>query len=355
MLYKRGKVWWIKIQWKGKLIRKSTGARSKETAKVIESEILDRLVKNRWCKEELAETTLFKEVWEKYMREEAKYKSEGTYKRAIQSAKNFLAEIGHFTLSQITSSILSNYKTKRLESGVTLSTVTKELQFVRRVFSLCKREWQLVQQSPFEFFKMPAVDDKRVRFLEPGQFEQLLFHCPDWLKPIVVLARYTGIRRGNILNLTWSRIDLQQGVINLEHTKNGQGLTIPLSETPHNILTNLKNTKVMHLNCPFVFHQNGKPYSPYRVSISFLRACRRAKIYNFRFHDLRHDFASTLIQRGNDIYVVQSLLGHKDERMTKRYAHLKVENLKKAVDSLEEKHKNRHNENNQEAACTATS
>jgi integrase len=353
-LFKRGKVWHIKIRWKGKLIRRSTGARSKETARIIEAEIIDRLAKNRWGKEELAETILFRDVWEKYMREEGKYKSNGTYKRALQSAKNFLTEIGELTLSQVTSGTLSDYKTKRLESGVTISTVVKELQFIRRVFSLCKREWQLTRQSPFEFFRMPTVNDQRVRFLEPGQFDQLLFKCPDWLKPMVMLARFTGLRRGNILNLTWSQVDLQQRVINLEHTKNGQRLTIPLCDTSYNVLVGLKDTKVIHLDCPFVFYQNGKPFSPYQVSMAFKRACKRAEVKNFRFHDLRHDFASHLIQRGNDLYIVQNLLGHKDGRMTQRYAHLRVENLREAVESLERGHKNVHNENKKGVTCAAT-
>lgn len=353
-VYRRGKVWWIRIKWKGKLVRRSTGARSKDSARVIEAEIFDRLAKGRWGKEELADTILFKEIWGKYMTEEAKYKSDGTYKRATQAAKNFLTEIGDLALSQITPGSLSAYRTKRLESGVTISTVVKELQFIRRVFSLCKREWQLIGQSPFEFFKMPSVNDQRVRFLESGQFEQLLFTCPDWLKSIIVLARYTGMRRGNILNLTWSQVDLQQGVINLEHTKNGQRLTIPLMDTSYNVLLELKNAKVTHLNCPFVFHQKGKLYSPYQVSMAFKRACRRAGIENFRFHDLRHDFASNLIQKGNDFYTVQRLLGHKDGRMTQRYAHLSIDNLRKAVKTLENGHINGHSENKKEVANAAT-
>jgi integrase len=292
------------------------------------------------------------------MREDAKYKSPDTYNRAIQCAKNLLPEIGNYPLSEITPSVLSAYRTKRLEENVTLSTVNKELQFVRRVFSLCKRDWQFVKQSPFEFFKMTSVNDQRVRFLEHGQWEQLLMSCPSWLKPIVTLARYTGMRRGNIIRLTWRQVDLQNKLINLDKTKNGQMLTIPLTGTAYNLLENLKKAKVIHLNCPYVFHSNGTPHKPHKVSMAFKRACNRAGIDDFRFHDLRHDFASNLVQNGNDLYLVQHLLGHKDGRMTQRYAHLKVEQLRQAVETLDKMdskvHKKGHSENAKGATVAVT-
>lgn len=341
-LYKRGKVWWVRIRWDGRLIRRSTGTGSKELARRIESKIQSEIIEGRWFNREPAETVLFKEAWEKYMREEARYKSEGTYQRAIGCAKNFLPCIGDLTLSEITPAVLSAYKTKRLEEGVKTGTVVKELQFIRRVFSLSKREWRLIDQNPFEFFKMPAVNDQRVRFLRPGEFERLLKGCPSWLKPIVILARYTGMRQGNILSLTWSQVDLQGRVIHLDNTKNRQRLSMPLADTPFNVLATMKGNKVRYLDCPFVFHENGKPYRREKVTMAFVRACRRAGITDFRFHDLRHDFASNLVQRGNDLYIVQHLLGHRDGRMTQRYAHLRIENLREAVRTLEEGHKKGH-------------
>ncbi|HBO84014.1 MAG: hypothetical protein A2073_03650 [Deltaproteobacteria bacterium GWC2_42_11] len=357
MLYKRGDVWWTKIMFNGALIRKSTGTVNKELARKIALKIKGDIVSGEWFKKDPAETILFAEVWDKYLKEDARYKAPRTYQRAIQVGdSHLLSAFANLTLSEITPAVLSAYKAKRLEAGVKIGTAAKELHFIRRVFSLCKREWQLVKQSPFEFFKMPKFNDQRVRYLEHGELDRLLFHCPAWLKSIVTLARYTGMRRGNILSLTWSQVDFQNRVITLgaEDTKNRERLIIPLAETPYNVLAGMKNAKVVSIICPFVFNQDGKPYNPHQLSMAFNRACRRAGIENFRFHDLRHDFASNLVQRGNDLYVVQHLLGHKDGRMTQRYAHLRLENLKKAVETLETGHNFRHSENEKGIANLTT-
>ncbi len=91
--------------------------------------------------------------------------------------------------------------------------------------------------------------------------------------------------------------------------------------------------------------------------MAFKRTCKRAGIENFRFHDLRYDFASSLVQKGCDLYVVRHLLGHRDGRMTQRYAHLRIDNLRKAVETLEEcteGHKKGHSENEKGVANIAT-
>ena len=92
------------------------------------------------------------------------------------------------------------------------------------------------------------------------------------------------------------------------------------------------------LHSAFVFcDKEGKPYSPFKVSVAFKRASRKAGIENLRFHDLRHDFASNLVQAGIDIYTVKELLGHKDLRMTVRYCHLASENLREAIKVLDKR------------------
>jgi integrase len=354
MIYKRGRVWWIRIKRDGREFRATTGTSSKTIAKDREAELRRKLSRGEYDKEQAERTITFREVWERYMAEDASYKAPGTYSRAEQCAKNFLPMIGDLTLAEVKPAVLSSYKAARLKKGKSMATVGKELQFIRRVFSLCKRDWQLIRQSPFEFFRIPAANNQRVRYLEEAEFEKLCSKCSPWLRQIVLLARHTGIRRGNILGLTWSQVDLDRRVINLDRTKNGQRLTVPLGSVAFEVLDEIRKGKVVYMQCPYVFHQGGKPYSPWRLSMAFKRACKRAGITNFRFHDLRHDFASNLVQKGNDVYVVQQLLGHKDGRMTQRYAHLRLENLRRAVETLERGHKKGHNEPNEKGLLVAT-
>jgi integrase len=342
MLYKRGSVWWIKIQWQGRIIRRSTKTSNKKIADTIEVKIRHELATGVWFQRSEGDSRLFKDVWAKYLVEDAQDKAPATVSRAKQCEKHLIPFFGEMTLNQITPADLSAYRAMRRAAGVKTATAIKELQFVRRVFTLCKRNWKYIRQSPFEDFEMPADDTRRVRFLEPGQFDRLVEACPAWLQPIVLLARYTGMRKGNVLGLTWNQVDLENRVINLDRTKNGDRLSLPLTETAYLTLVERKQVNRKNLDCPFVFHRDGMPYSPNQVSMSFRRACKRARIPDFRFHDLRHDFASTLVRNGTDLYRVQHLLGHKDSRMTQRYAHLQVEDLRKAVEALETGHKKGH-------------
>ena len=166
--------------------------------------------------------------------------------------------------------------------------------------------------------------------------QKLTVALPSWMRPIVTIARHTGLRRSNILELTWPQVDLGRKVIIIPKTKNGSPIGIPLTETT--VKTFAEVQKVRHLHSSYIFcDTEGKPHSPYKVSVAFKRATRRAGIANLRFHDLRHDFASSLVQAGVDIHRVKELLGHKDLRMTIRYCHLSPENLSDAVKVLDEK------------------
>lgn len=161
--------------------------------------------------------------------------------------------------------------------------------------------------------------------------ERLMQVCPDWLKPMVIVGVFTGFRRSNVVKLKWSEVDLENRLFHLEKTKNGEPLTVPMAQPAYDILVTRQTGKVFYINCPYVFHENGKLYKLNRVSVAFRRAIKRAGIEDFRLHDLRHDFGSKVSQKQIDEYRIQLLLGQKSSRMAQRYTHLRVENLREAI------------------------
>ena len=144
------------------------------------------------------------------------------------------------------------------------------------------------------------------------------------------------MRKTEILTLTWENVDLKNGFILLNNTKNDERRDSPINETLRQMIINLPR----RLDVPYLFFDalSGKRYID--VKRSFNTACRRAKIKDFRFHDLRHTFASHLVIAGVDIMTVKELLGHKTLAMTLRYAHLAPSHKTKAVELLDFKGRN---------------
>lgn len=138
------------------------------------------------------------------------------------------------------------------------------------------------------------------------------------------------MRKGNILNLKWEQVDLRNGFILLDVTKNGDRHEIPINNTLRATLLSLQR----RLDIPFYDKVTGKPYKEVRKS--FATACRKAGIQDFRFHDLRHCFASSLIMAGVDLTTIKELLNHKSLTMTLRYAHLAPSHKVRAVEVLDE-------------------
>ncbi len=155
------------------------------------------------------------------------------------------------------------------------------------------------------------------------------------MKPIVILGKNTGLRLSDLANLRWNQVNLTRKVVFLdaEEMKNSKSLGIPLNNEALDILLNQQ--KMGPLKSIYVFSKaDGKPYTHWGISSAFKKACIKAGHSSYRFHDLRHDFCSKLVQSGVDIYTVKELAGHKDVTTTQRYAHLSPERLREAVDVL---------------------
>ncbi len=157
------------------------------------------------------------------------------------------------------------------------------------------------------------------------------FASQDYLKPS---ARYTGLRMSNVLELTWEQVDFNSRTVFVQETKNGEPLSIPLCHLLYNTLLALREKNPYQRR---VFPSDLKLESfKQKVRRVFKSVCKEVGINDFRWYGLRHDSASQLVQKGVGLYTVQKLLGHKDSRMTQRYAHLSPKNFQDAIQCLDE-------------------
>ena len=169
----------------------------------------------------------------------------------------------------------------------------------------------------------------RKRYLDKEQITKFIDACSPHLKPIVLVALHTGMRKSEILELKWNEVDLTQGIIYILQPKSGERREVWLNEVAKKALGGLKR----HPRSPYVFYnKNGKAY--YNVRKSFDAALKKCGIIDFRFHDLRHTFASQLAMAGVDFITLKELLGHKTIEMTQRYAHLSPGHKRTAVEIL---------------------
>lgn len=169
-------------------------------------------------------------------------------------------------------------------------------------------------------------NNQRLRYLTEEEISALLNACQPHLKPIVELALHTGMRRGELLSLKWEEI--RNGFIYLTETKSGKARQIPINARLEEVIMEVRREK--QLKSQYVFcDSQGRRF--FEVKWSFASACKKAGLEDFRFHDLRHTFASHLVMNGVGLKAVQELLGHADIKMTMRYAHLSQAHLKEAV------------------------
>ena len=162
----------------------------------------------------------------------------------------------------------------------------------------------------------------------------MLTVCPSWLRELVVFALHSGMRLGEILSLTWSAVDLFRRTVTVFRSKNGERRTVPLNQTVMALLT--EKAKVRHLKSTLVFPSHaGTPLDPNHLRRALRPAMVKAGIVDCHFHDLRHTFATRLVQSGVALYKVQRLLGHKSTIMTQRYAHHYPESLRDGVEILD--------------------
>jgi len=242
------------------------------------------------------------------------------------------------SLARVTPPMIDAVKLKRAEE-VKKSSVDRNLQVLRRFFNWCI-EQGLAAENPMRRIKFFRADTKRLRYLTEEEFVRLIEEASNvakspFLREAIELAVYTGLRRGNLLGLRWEWVDWLNRVIRVPRTKSGKPHAVPLNATAYATLQRLWSARG---ESPYVFaHAVGRSAGEAVQDLKkgFHTAIDNAGIEDFRWHDLRHTFASWLIMRGASMRAVSELLGHQSMQMTMRYAHLSPGYLKTEVSLLD--------------------
>lgn len=242
-------------------------------------------------------------------------------------------KLGDTQLTDITRGVVSDMREELMKDrGV--STVNRYLTVFRAVLNVARDEWGWIDTCP----KIKRMDEpKRVRYIEKEEAQRLLAELPPHLKDKVIFALSTGLRDANVRELEWEEVDLANRMVTIPPTKHKSGaktglpLSIPLNDTAWEVLSKkyLEKTR----NEKWVFVYGGKPVHRNGTS-AFRKALKRAGIDNFRWHDLRHTWASWHIQKGTHTAAVRELGGWSDDRMVQRYAHLSTEHLRSVADNI---------------------
>ena len=232
-------------------------------------------------------------------------------------------------LNQITPQTFSNYRDERLKT-VQSGTVIRELGLLRSIYETARNEWDLpISDNPLAKVRKPRQPEARDRRVSADELEKLLTACDecrnDWLKPGILLAIETGMRRGEMLRVLIGDVDVDASTLNIPITKNGHARCIPLTPKAVTIISDQKTDDSKSTDRLF-------PVSPNAFRLAWERCRRRvAKTYpaiaDLRFHDLRHEAVSRFFEMGLSVPEVALISGHRDPRMLFRYTHLKAEDI----------------------------
>jgi excisionase family DNA binding protein len=252
--------------------------------------------------------------------------------KTVRGHENSLRHINRFfrgkRLSEIVPEQVARYIAER-KAKVSVASINRELSCLKCVLNRAV-EWGRLESNPIVRMKKFKEPEPKDRILSGEEIRRLLAACAPHLRPIVLTALCTGLRRSEILTLPWRQVDLGKKTVRVERTKSGKDRIVFINSL---LLRELQSLRTASGQAEYVFlGPNRKAMKD--VKTAFKAACRRAGIRSLRFHDLRHNAASKMVEAGIDLVTVSKILGHASIQTTMRYAHPTPENMRRAVETL---------------------
>lgn len=323
-LYKRGDVWWLDfIAPSGKRIQESTGTSNKAFAQ----EYHDKLKADLWRIHRLGEKPRI--PWQQAV---VRWLKERSHKASIESDKIHLRwldrHLSGLFLDQINRGLVDEITDAKLAEGVTNATVNRVLEVLRAILRKSVEEWEWLDRVPK--VRLLPEPTRRIRWLKPDEAQRLITALPAHLADMAAFSLATGLRRANVTGLQWSQIDLTRRVawVHPDQAKARRAISVPLNADA--VLTIRKR---IGMHPTHVFSFQGRPITQVSTK-AWYKALEKAGIEDFRWHDLRHTWASWHVQNGTPLYALQELGGWESPEMVRKYAHLACEHLAPYADRL---------------------
>ncbi|MBD3285296.1 tyrosine-type recombinase/integrase [candidate division WOR-3 bacterium] len=325
-VYQRGKRWGIDFSYNGKRVRRLV-ADTKREALLKLGMIVERIKAEETNGIPASAPRSFDEFAKEYLDFLKAEMTPENYQRESYKVNTLVKSFRDSTLDGITTIQIEQFKLSRRKK-VKPASVNREIALLKRMFSRAK-DWGYTDKNPASKVKLFKEPPGRIRYLTIEERRLLLEECEGMLFAIVLTALETGMRKGELQRLTWDVVDFDRRNIKVLMSKNNESRILPISDLLVPVLQKLYIAR----RGAYVFSKpDGSPYGNWRKA--FETAKQKAGIKDFRFHDLRHTFASYLVMAGVDIRTVQVLMGHKTIRMTMRYSHLSQAHLLDAVNKV---------------------
>jgi len=316
-IYKRKETWWIQFTTPdGRRVQQSAGTQIKQEAQ----ELHDQLKAEAWRVKNLGEKP--RHTWQEAV---IRWLSESSHKKSIETDKIRLrwlhTHLHNSKLEEITKTKIDAIKSAKQNEGVSNATVNRTLALLRSILNRAKQDWEWLDSTPS--VRLFPENAARVRWLSHEESDRLIHELPEHLKAMVRFTLSTGLRESNVTGLQWSQIDMQRHCawIHADQAKGKKAIAVPLNNDALTVIRQQIGKHDTH-----VFTYKGNPVTRAN-NHAWEKALIRAGITDFRWHDLRHTWASWHVQNGTPLHVLKELGGWSDLTMVLRYAHLSSKHL----------------------------
>lgn len=323
-LNKRGKVWHVDVVVpNGERIRRSAGTGNKALAQ----EFHDKLKAELWRTSKLGERP--RHTWNEAV---VRWLKEQSHKATIETDKTHLRwldqHLGGKSLNFVSRSVIDRITDAKRAEGVSNATVNRVLEVLRAILRRCVNQWEWLDKAPQ--VRMLTEPTRRIRFLTREEALLLLAQLPEHLADMAAFSLSTGLRRANVTGLQWSQVDLVRRLawVHPDQAKARKAIAVPLNAEAVGLIRKNLGKHQTH-----VFSYRGNTITQVSTK-TWYKALERAGIENFRWHDLRHTWASWHVQNGTPLHALQEMGGWESADMVRRYAHMSAEHLTPYADRL---------------------